>query len=100
MSDIGRDPVSSTVGESVAAVAVLGAFIKLLPPLAAAAAIVWYGFQIWESPIGKRWRARWRRVFVERKPLTVEDRMAFLLTGIGGAGVALVLLAVYRLVGV
>lgn len=28
----------------------------------AAMAGTWYGIQIWESPYGKRWRERWRRV--------------------------------------
>lgn len=85
-------------GEGIALAALVAAVAKLLPPLAAAVAIVWYCVQMWEHPVGKRWRARCHRVF-ERK-LTAEDRLAFLLTGLGGAGVAFVFLAIYRLMGI
>lgn len=95
-----QDPVLNPVGESVAALAVVGVFANLLPPLAAAAAIVWYGFQIWESAIGRRWRLRWRRLLINREPLTIEDKLAFLLTGLFGAAVGLASLGAYRLMGI
>lgn len=82
--------------EAGAATIAAGAFVKLLPPLAAAFAVLWYGIQIWQSETGRRWRVRWRRALTFQA-LDTEDRLAFLLLGLGGAGVALALYGVERL---
>lgn len=86
--------------EAGAGTLLIGALINALPPIAAAVAIVWYCCQIWESSVGQRWRRRWRHLLIDRQPLSAEDKLAFLLTGVGGTGVALVFLAIYRLMGV
>jgi hypothetical protein len=70
--------------EAGAAVLVAGAFVKALPPLAAALAVVWYGIQIWQSETGRGWRMRWGRLF--RRQLCPADYLAFFILGAGVAG--------------
>lgn len=94
------NPVVNAVGESAAAGAVIAVFAKALPPLAALAAVVWYAFQIWESQPGRRWRARWRKIFIDRSPLSIEDKVAFLLAGSFSGAAGFIILAIYRLTGV
>lgn len=86
-----------SLAEAGAVVAVVGSLAKILPPLAAAFAVAWYGVQIWESPVGKRWRLRWRQLLVERS-LTIEDRLAFLWLALAGSGAFLAMLAVSRII--
>lgn len=82
--------------EAGVAVLVAGAFVKVLPPLAAALAVVWYAILIWQSHTGKLWRARWSRVF--RRKMTAEDRVAFVVLGLGGTGVFLAMLGIGSLI--
>lgn len=43
--------------DTISAGAIVGAFMGILPPIAALAATVWYGVQIWESHTVQKW---WR----------------------------------------
>jgi hypothetical protein len=76
---------------------VAGSMAKVLPPVAAAVAIWWYGIQIWQSETGRNWRARWKRLFF-RQALSVEDKILFLFLGLAGGGVFMGLMAVEVLI--
>ncbi|MGE3279698.1 MAG: hypothetical protein AB7H90_03430 [Alphaproteobacteria bacterium] len=84
------------IADAGAAAVVVGALAKILPPLAAAFAVAWYSILIWESDHGKRWRARWKRLF--SRQVSAEDRVAFVVLGLGGVGVALALVALGRFI--
>lgn len=91
------DP-SRTLLEAGAVASVAAVLMKLLPPISVMVAIAYYGFQIWEHPIGQRWRARWRRLLWDGG-LTDEDRVLFAFLALGGTGVFLGLVALSRVVG-
>lgn len=80
-----------------AAVAILGTLAQTLPPTAAAVAIVWYGIQMWQSETGKNWRTRWKKLFT-RQPLSTEDRVCFVILGVGGSGTLIIMKFISRLV--
>ena len=64
--------------DAVAAGGILGAFVGVLPPLAAFVAVLWYAIQIWESEtvqgwvhrhkVTKRLRQRHRRHVAQGRP--------------------------------
>lgn len=83
--------------EAGAAALVAGSLTNALPATAAVFGICWYGVQIWQSETGKNWRMRWRRLLT-RQELTAEDRIAFIVLGLSGAGVFLAMVAIGRLV--
>lgn len=83
------------VAEAGAAAALVGSLVKVLPAVAALFAVAWYCVCLWESRTGQAWRARWRRL-LHRRPLAVEDKVAFLFLGLSAAGAALALVAVSR----
>jgi len=41
--------------DTISAVAIVGAFAKVLPPIAALVATIWYAVQIWESHTVQKW---------------------------------------------
>lgn len=84
------------VAEATAAAAVIGAFAKIVPAIAACFAIAWYCVCLWESPVGHRWRDRWRALLTGRT-MSFEDRMAFLFLLLAGSGAAGVVLALGRM---
>ena len=84
------------VAEATAAAAVIGAFAKIVPAIAACFAIAWYCVCLWESATGRRWRDRWRALLV-RRTLSFEDRMAFLFLILAGSGAAGAVFALGRL---
>lgn len=45
------------VADTISAFAIVGTFIKVLPPIAALAATLWYLVQVWESHTVQKW---WR----------------------------------------
>lgn len=59
----------TVVADAISAVAIVGSFMKVLPPIAALAATLWYLVQIWESHTVQKW---WR--FHVRKRRTVRRR--------------------------
>lgn len=87
------------VVESTALITLVGVLAKILPTTASFLAICWYSFVLWEHPVGKRWRQRWRNLFFSlrnRRPLSVEDRVMMVLLGLSSTGFLLVLYAVER----
>lgn len=82
--------------DASAALAVLGALSNALPPLAAVAALLWYGVQLWESKTGLNWRSRWKRVFLHKK-LSLEDKLAFLILALSGGGALFIFAAISRI---
>lgn len=54
----------TVVADAISAVAIVGSFMKVLPPIAALAATLWYLVQIWESHTVQKW---WRLHRLNRK---------------------------------
>lgn len=59
----------TTTADVISAGAILGSFLKVLPPIAALAATAWYAIQVWESHTVQKW---WR--LHHRKRRTVHRR--------------------------
>ncbi len=51
----------SHVADAISAGAIIGAFVNLLPPLGALAALIWYLVQLYESKTVQGWLQRRRR---------------------------------------
>lgn len=49
--------ILTTTADVISAFAILGSFAKILPPVAALAATIWYMVQVWESHTVQKW---WR----------------------------------------
>lgn len=61
--------------DGLAAVGIVGTIMGYLPALAALAAIIWYGIQIWESKSVQKW-VRLRRLQAIRKRRALRGTMA------------------------
>lgn len=61
--------VSYTV-DTVSALAIVGAFAGLLPPLAALGALIWYTIQIWESKTVQGWITKRRHHRAKRRHIS------------------------------
>jgi hypothetical protein len=92
-------PRTHVAAETVAALALTGVLAKLLPAIASLLAIVWYCVVLWECPVGKRWRLRWRNLYFGALAgsLTVENKLMLLLLLLGGGGMAMALYAISEL---
>lgn len=77
------------VADTISAFAILGTFIKVLPPIAALAATLWYLVQVWEShTVQKWWRLHrlGRKTAPKRKPRHgLTKKMRALIGAAGGA---------------
>ena len=86
--------------EAISLLTVIAVLGKLLPYMASLLCIIWYCVVLWESRTGRWWRQRWAAFFwfvVQRRGLTVEDKMAMFFLAMFGGGVTLLLLAVERI---
>jgi hypothetical protein len=64
--------------DTISAVAILGTFAKVLPPVAALVATLWYAVQIWESHTVQKWvrlHLRHRRTVRHRRHKSVVHKL-------------------------
>jgi hypothetical protein len=61
----------TVVADAISAAAIVGSFMKVLPPIAALAATLWYIVQIWESHTVQKW---WRLRRLNRKTVKRKHR--------------------------
>lgn len=72
--------VLTATADLISAGAIVGSFAKILPPVAALAATIWYAVQVWESHTVQKWvrlHVRKRRTVrrMKRTPRPVKSVM-------------------------
>jgi len=84
-SFIDQFDLSHWTGHILSIVAIMGAFLGLIPSLAASAALIWYGIQIWESRTVQHAFQNWRAVRQATRVLRLRAQAKVLVAKIEAA---------------